>query len=182
MRRIPTYRTGLLLKLETFSAPSKHRYAPPTIRSGGIAQGAKAESSSAAGNRLTFAAQELPELRFEGSGEWIVQDPLRARLITHLRGRLNTNGQPVEIERYNAFNAELNEKYGWASDCMFVTEPEIGAVDPDGPSGGKLRAGDVLVAVDGWMITTRAGWMVPAAVMSIGKIFGRCSAAMITAL
>ena len=37
------------------------------------------------------------------------------------------------------------------------TEPEIDSVDPDGPARGRLRAGDILVAVDGALITTAEG-------------------------
>jgi hypothetical protein len=40
---------------------------------------------------------------------------------------------------------------------LFMAEPTIGAVDSDGPSHGKLRTGDAIVAVDGWLITTRGG-------------------------
>jgi len=29
------------------------------------------------------------------------------------------------IASYNAFNRELNEKYGWVSDCMVVTPPPV---------------------------------------------------------
>ena len=36
----------------------------------------------------------------------------------------------------------------------FRDEPVIGAVDPNGPAAGRLRPGDVLVAVDGVLITT----------------------------
>lgn len=42
----------------------------------------------------------------------------------------------------------------WAS---FSTEPRILSVAPDGPAAGVLRAGDVIVAVDDRLITTRAG-------------------------
>ena len=41
--------------------------------------------------------------------------------------------------------------------ASFGTEPRIIAVAPDGPSAGLLRAGDILVAVDGHLITTRSG-------------------------
>jgi len=39
----------------------------------------------------------------------------------------------------------------------FLTEPEILAVRPDGPSAGKLAAGDRVVAIDGSLITTPEG-------------------------
>lgn len=38
---------------------------------------------------------------------------------------------------------------------LFQAEPEIRAVDRDGPSHGKLEEGDVIVAIDGMLITTR---------------------------
>ena len=44
----------------TFSAPSKHRNAPPIIRSGVIAQGAKALSSRATGRRISSLLRSEP--------------------------------------------------------------------------------------------------------------------------
>jgi len=38
---------------------------------------------------------------------------------------------------------------------QFQTEPEIKVVDRDGPSYGLLKSGDVIVAIDGLLITTR---------------------------
>lgn len=38
---------------------------------------------------------------------------------------------------------------------LFQAEPEIQGVDRDGPSHGKLKDGDVIVAIDGMLITTR---------------------------
>lgn len=32
------------------------------------------------------------------------------------------------VQRYNAFNAELNDRYGWISDCMVVEAPDIECV------------------------------------------------------
>ena len=43
------------------------------------------------------------------------------------------------------------------TEANFRTEPTIMAVNPDGPSAGILRNGDVLVAIDGDLITTREG-------------------------
>jgi hypothetical protein len=39
----------------------------------------------------------------------------------------------------------------------FGSEPRIGRIRADGPGAGRLREGDVLVAVDGRLITTREG-------------------------
>lgn len=39
----------------------------------------------------------------------------------------------------------------------FSTEPRVEAIDPGGPSAGKLHEGDVIVAVDGALVTTREG-------------------------
>lgn len=44
----------------------------------------------------------------------------------------------------------------------FRSEPYIRAVDRDGPSHGKLRPGDVIVAINGHLITAKAG----------GELFG----------
>ncbi|MFN2369620.1 MAG: hypothetical protein ABR506_00545 [Candidatus Krumholzibacteriia bacterium] len=38
------------------------------------------------------------------------------------------------IEDYNATNARLNETWGWASDCAFVSEPAVDCVE------GRCRA------------------------------------------
>jgi C-terminal processing protease CtpA/Prc len=40
---------------------------------------------------------------------------------------------------------------------LFTVEPMVRGVVPDGPAAGRLREGDVIVAVDGRLITTRAG-------------------------
>ncbi len=40
---------------------------------------------------------------------------------------------------------------------LFGTEPVLSGIDPHGPGAGKLEEGDVLAAVDGQLITTRAG-------------------------
>ena len=41
----------------------------------------------------------------------------------------------------------------------FGSEPRVRTVDPDGPSAGKLRSGDLIVAIDNLLITTpRAGF------------------------
>ena len=39
----------------------------------------------------------------------------------------------------------------------FRAEPIIGGVEPGSPADGKLRAGDVIAAIDGHLITTREG-------------------------
>ena len=39
----------------------------------------------------------------------------------------------------------------------FRSEPTVLAVDPDGPAHGRIEAGDVIVGVDGLLITTREG-------------------------
>jgi hypothetical protein len=38
----------------------------------------------------------------------------------------------------------------------FLSEPEVGAVDPDGPCYGKVEEGDVIVAIGGELVTTEA--------------------------
>jgi S1-C subfamily serine protease len=44
---------------------------------------------------------------------------------------------------------------GYAHD--FSTEPRIRGLQSDGPSSGKLRDGDILISIDGVLITTREG-------------------------
>jgi hypothetical protein len=59
----------------------------------------------------------------------------------------NDLGGSVNIRQHN------NERPVWE----FGGEPVIGGVRSDGPAGGRLRNGDVIVAVDGQLITTREG-------------------------
>jgi hypothetical protein len=33
------------------------------------------------------------------------------------------------VDAYNAFNRELNERYGWVSDCMAVGPPSVDCKD-----------------------------------------------------
>lgn len=33
------------------------------------------------------------------------------------------------VDDYNKFNRVLNERYGWMSDCMVVSEPRVGNID-----------------------------------------------------
>lgn len=39
----------------------------------------------------------------------------------------------------------------------FLTEPVVVEVEPEGPAAGKVRPGDIIVAVDDYLITTRPG-------------------------
>ena len=39
----------------------------------------------------------------------------------------------------------------------FTVEPRLRVIDPNGPAAGKLRENDVIVAIDGALVTTRAG-------------------------
>jgi hypothetical protein len=67
---------------------------------------------------------------------------------------------PLDLLGIARFECRCSQTRESGSDTwlwLFVSEPTIGALDPDGPSQGKLRAGDVIVAVDGWLITTRGG-------------------------
>src|SRR5687767_14845201 len=50
-------------------------------------------------------------------------------------------------------SVNLRTDRGYSHD--FSTEPRIRGVEKDGPSWGRLQDGDVLVAVDGVLITTR---------------------------
>ena len=52
-------------------------------------------------------------------------------------------------------SVNLRTDRGYAHD--FSTEPRIRGLDKDGPAWGKLQDGDVLVAIDGVLITTREG-------------------------
>lgn len=63
------------------------------------------------------------------------------------------------IERYRCVGGACEI---WTRDELglthvFTTEPRIDRLDPDGPSARTLREGDVLVAVDGILITSASG-------------------------
>jgi hypothetical protein len=76
---------------------------------------------------------------------------------------------PLDLLGIQRFECRCSQTLEAGSDAwlwLFVSEPTIGAVDPEGPSHGILQADDVIVAVDGWLITTRTG----------GERFSRISA------
>lgn len=52
-------------------------------------------------------------------------------------------------------SVNLRTNRGYAHD--FSTEPRIQGLEKDGPAWGKLQDGDILVAVDGALITTLEG-------------------------
>lgn len=52
-------------------------------------------------------------------------------------------------------SVNLRTDRGYAHD--FSTEPRIRGIQPGGPSAGRLRDGDILIAIDGVLITTREG-------------------------
>jgi hypothetical protein len=54
------------------------------------------------------------------------------------------------------FSCDCSFEQGDDRTWRFRGEPVIRAVSPDGPADGKLRPGDVIVAVDGMLITTRS--------------------------
>lgn len=61
----------------------------------------------------------------------------------------------IGVEEFSC-DCTLNRKPGAVS-WQFRAEPVVKRVTDGGPSDGKLREGDVIVAVDGLLITTRAG-------------------------
>jgi S1-C subfamily serine protease len=72
-------------------------------------------------------------------------------------------GRPITgdlgIERYRCIGGacEIWTDSELGLTHVFTTEPRIDRLDPDGPSAGSLRVGDVLVAVDGSLITSAEG-------------------------
>lgn len=52
-------------------------------------------------------------------------------------------------------SVNLRTGNGYAHD--FSTEPRIQGLDRNGPAWGRLQDGDVLIAIDGVLITTREG-------------------------
>lgn len=54
-------------------------------------------------------------------------------------------------------SCSVNLRTGRSYAHDFSTEPRIQGLDKDGPAWGRLQNGDVLVAIDGILITTREG-------------------------
>jgi S1-C subfamily serine protease len=52
-------------------------------------------------------------------------------------------------------SVNLRTGRGYAHD--FSTEPRIRGIQPGGPAAGRLRDGDILISIDGVLITTREG-------------------------
>lgn len=52
-------------------------------------------------------------------------------------------------------SVNLRTERGYAHE--FSTEPRLRGIQPGGPSAGKLRNGDILISIDGVLITTRDG-------------------------
>jgi membrane-associated protease RseP (regulator of RpoE activity) len=74
----------------------------------------------------------------------------------------DTGEQPVivTLSMLGITSMHCNCSYIYGDDesmWVFQSEPEIRAVDVLGPSHGKLEKGDVIVAIDGALITTRKG-------------------------
>lgn len=67
------------------------------------------------------------------------------------------------ISSLTCSRCELHSISPTESDWSFATEPEISRVDPKSPAAGVLRPGDLLVGIDGHLITSREG----------GRRFGR---------
>jgi C-terminal processing protease CtpA/Prc len=53
---------------------------------------------------------------------------------------------------FNGIYTYSKEEQVW----LFQTEPEVRKIDPDGPSYNQLKNGDVIVAIDNMLITTRS--------------------------
>ncbi|MFI5371532.1 MAG: PDZ domain-containing protein [Candidatus Eisenbacteria bacterium] len=72
-------------------------------------------------------------------------------------------GQPVigdvgiiELSGLARFSASGDEESGYRRQAMFRTEPRLVRI-AEAPTGGLLREGDAIVAIDGALITTREG-------------------------
>ncbi len=56
-----------------------------------------------------------------------------------------------------SFSGDMEKPEGGPAIYRFSSEPRIKKVDPAGPAVGILRDGDVIVAIDGYLITTKEG-------------------------
>ncbi len=63
--------------------------------------------------------------------------------------------QLLGIDRFECRCSQAREAGSGMWLWLFMSEPTIGGVDSDGPTHGKLQPGDVIVAIDGMLITTR---------------------------
>lgn len=87
-------------------------------------------------------------------------------LATALAGAAPASGQQRDctptaslgIGQWVVHNGSVTTEADGTVRYRFRTEPIVGGVRAGGPAVGRLREGDVLVAVDGALITTPEGW------------------------
>jgi S1-C subfamily serine protease len=70
--------------------------------------------------------------------------------------------EPIMVGSFGISGLSFKGSYHRGSESTigaysFEAEPRIRSIDPDGPARGVLRAGDVIVAIDEYLITTAEG-------------------------
>ncbi|HEX9692051.1 MAG TPA: PDZ domain-containing protein [Gemmatimonadales bacterium] len=83
--------------------------------------------------------------------------------VAPLFGQTCPEGRPaypsIGVQQFHCLggSCQVNDRNGTGYSHTFSSEPRLRGIDPRGPSAGKLQEGDVLVSVDGALITSRDG-------------------------
>lgn len=101
------------------------------------------------GTKIQMAVALLLALPAAGAAQAVVVDALPCSDSEGM-GSLGITG--IECERCQFITGEGPDR------AVFYTEPVIRGIRPEAPSSRVLKEGDVLVAIDGHLITTSAGW------------------------
>jgi C-terminal processing protease CtpA/Prc len=94
---------------------------------------------------------------YEGEDIEITDSSSAAELYSQLN-IWATRSSHYSLDMLGIAEMEYNGIFTYGKDqrvWLFQTEPEINKVDRSGPSYDKLKSGDVIVAIDGMLITTR---------------------------
>ena len=101
------------------------------------------------GRKIRMVVALLVALPGAGAAQVAVADALQCTEERDM-GSLGITG--IECDRCRFITGEGPDR------AIFYTEPVILGLRPSAPSARVLREGDVLVAIDGHLITTSAGW------------------------
>jgi hypothetical protein len=104
---------------------------------------------------FSFAA--LESLAYDGEDIGISDSSSYLELTSNI-GKWANQSSHYSLDMLGITEMEYNGTFTYGEDervWLFQTEPRIRKVDRNGPSHDKLKSGDVIVAIDGMLITTR---------------------------
>lgn len=106
---------------------------------------------------LMAATAGIPGM-FPASPTRALQPAIRVGVQDTVRDCPEGTGPRADLGiRYRFVAGDFMDEEGRPRWVHFLTEPVVTEVDPEGPAAGKLRPGDIIVAVDDYLITTRHG-------------------------